>query len=113
MHVQWVQELDASAGTGGRPCLVAILVMGPGSDGDGAETALGSVQLRYLQTRITCTRDFHQGLFWKKVEQNLDSLLLEPGIRRNIEKQITEKVPRPSPDWALWGVTCIPRFDRR
>ena len=111
MHVQWTQQNDASAGNGGRPCLMAVLIMDSASKGTEAETPLGSVELRYLDTRITCTRDFHHGLFWKKVEQKLDDLALEPELRRHIENQITEKVPRPTSDWALWGVTCIPRFD--
>ena len=111
MHVEWVQQIDPSSGNGGRPCLMAVLIMDSKAGGTGAETPLGSVELRFLDTRITCTRDFHQGLFWKKVEQKLDNLSLEPELRRLIEAEITEKVPRPTAEWALWGVTCIPRFD--
>jgi hypothetical protein len=90
---------------------VAFLIAEQRSDGARVKTRLGSVELRYLHTRVTCTRDFHHGLFWKKVAQRLDRLHLEPEPRRSIEEEIAEKIPRPTAEWALWGVTCIPRFD--
>ena len=111
MHVQWKQQTDAGDNHRGRPCLAAFLIMDPSVEGVCNETPLGSVETRYLDTRITCTRDFHHGLFWKKVEQTLDSLQLETELRREIEDEIAQKVPRPTAEWALWGVTCIPQFD--
>ena len=111
MHIQWKRQMAPTDGSRDRPCLVVFLRLETGPEGARAETPLGSVETRYLDTRVTCTRDFHHGLFWKKVEQTLEKLGLEPGLRRQIEDEIAEKIPRPTAEWALWGVTCIPRFD--
>jgi hypothetical protein len=111
MHVRWRQQAGARGNSGGRPCLAASLINDAGVHGIRYETFLGSIEVRYLATRVTCTRDFHHGLFWKKTAQVLDGLPLEVEIRRGIEAEIARKVPRPTPEWALWGVTCIPRFD--
>ncbi|MBW2249794.1 MAG: hypothetical protein JRF60_03965 [Deltaproteobacteria bacterium] len=46
-----------------------------------------------------------------KVDQKLEKLGLEEEVRQALEAQISEKVPRPGDDWALWGVTCIPEID--
>ena len=45
------------------------------------------------------------------VDRKLNQLELNTDSRAAIEKQISKKVPRPGDEWALWGVTCIPRFD--
>jgi len=72
---------------------------------------LGSIKEQYLQTKATNTRAFHQGLFWSAVDRKLDFLALAPDVRKTLEQQISKEVPRPGRDWALWGVTCIPRYD--
>ena len=74
-------------------------------------SSLGEIETRFLTVGIKGTREFHQGLFWMRVNKNLDKLDLEPGVRASIETTITETVPKPTREWALWGVTCIPQFD--
>jgi hypothetical protein len=109
MKVVWQRR--KAEGSGSRIQLTAVLEM----DGDGhkhLETMkLGSIEERFLETRIRCTREFHQGLFWRAVDQQLESLGLESRSRNALEQEISHKVPRPGDEWALWGVTCIPRFD--
>jgi len=96
--------------------IVALLVEGSFSEGD--ENAkvlakLGLIQERFLSIPISKTRAFHQGLFWAKVDQKILTLGLTKEVRQALEAQISEKVPRPGDDWALWGVTCIPHIDCR
>ena len=56
-------------------------------------------------------RAFHRGLFWTVVDKKLDEFRLEPVVRDKIEAEIIEKVPRPTSDWALWGVRCVPKYE--
>jgi hypothetical protein len=109
MRVVWQRQ--KAEGSGSRIQLTAVLEV----DGEGRQqavmTQLGSIEERFLETRIRCTREFHQGLFWKAVDQQLEFLGLEPHCRNALEQEISHKVPRPGDEWALWGVTCIPRFD--
>lgn len=72
---------------------------------------LGAIQERFLHMRISRTRAFHQGLFWAKVDKIFEKLCLSKYTQETLEAQLSEKVPRPADDWALWGVTCIPRID--
>lgn len=109
MRVVWQRQ--RAEGADSRIRLTAVLEM----DGDGRPQVftaqLGSIEERFLETRIPCTREFHQGLFWKAVDRRLERLGLEPHTREALEREISRKVPRPGEEWALWGVTCIPRFD--
>ncbi len=94
--------------------LVALLVEGCLSEEyENAKVLarLAAIEERFLRIRISKTRAFHQGLFWVKVEQKLEKLGLEEEVQQALEAQISEKVPRPGDDWALWGVTCIPEID--
>ena len=94
--------------------LVALLVEGCLSEEyENAKVLarLAAIEERFLHIRIRKTRAFHQGLFWVKVEQKLEKLGLEEEVQQALEAQISEKVPRPGDDWALWGVTCIPEID--
>lgn len=36
--------------------------------------------------------------FWEGVDQNLDALSLSPAERRQIEEQLLERIPRPTPE---------------
>ena len=72
---------------------------------------LGSIREKFLTTRVGNMRAFHQGIFWVTVDQKLEQLNLDAKRRNRIEGDILKTVPRPDEDWALWGVTCIPRFD--
>ena len=91
--------------------LQAVVVDGHHLNGNDSVIELGSIEKRFLEVNIRCTREFHQGLFWKKADFVLDQLALPPEDRESIEEQLTEKIPRPGCDWALWGVTCIPRYE--
>jgi len=72
---------------------------------------LGEIDEKFLSTNVRNMRAFHQGLFWVAVDKKLDHLKLGARLRNKIEAVILETVSRPDKDWALWGVTCIPRFD--
>jgi hypothetical protein len=73
---------------------------------------LGKIEERFLYTKARDMRAFHQGLFWVVVDKNLDNLGLEAGERQKIEMEISAIVPKPSDEWALWGVVCCPQYDK-
>ena len=114
MQVRW-QRQKANNGLNGHSVqLVAFLVEQSRETGRTKERCieeLGSVKEHFLTIRATDTRAFHQGLFWAAVDRKLDLLSLSVDVRYAIERQILKEVPRPGEDWALWGVTCIPRYD--
>ena len=114
MHIRWERRKTISEWRIAQYQLVALLVEGSFSEED--ENAkvlakLASIQERFMRIPISKTRAFHQGLFWVKVDQKILTLGLEEEVRQALEAQISEKVPRPGDDWALWGVTCIPHID--
>ena len=89
----------------------AVLDVGGDGHNNLSGAQLGSIDERFIKTRIRCTREFHQGLFWKAVDLQMEQLGLERHFKKDLEQEISEKVPRPGDEWALWGVTCIPLFD--
>jgi len=109
MRVVWQRKKAAESNSHFR--LTAVLEMDGENRQSPAISKLGSIEERFLETRIRCTREFHQGLFWKVVDRRLDALGLQQSQRATLEQEITRTVPRPGDEWALWGVTCIPRFD--
>jgi hypothetical protein len=114
MQVRWRRQKDNNGVNGHAVNLVAVLVEQSREADRTTERLieeLGSVKEHFLTIRATDTRAFHQGLFWAAVEKKLDSLKLESNEREKIELKLLEKVPKPQADWALWGVTCIPRYD--
>lgn len=114
VHVKWERQIERNERNRTRYQFVAFLAEGFPSEGREdvkVLTRLGAIQERFLFTHISRTRAFHMGLFWVKVDRRLEGLNLEKGVKETLEAQIMEKVPRPANDWALWGVTCIPRFD--
>ena len=114
MHVKWQRQTLKSRFNGAENHLVALLVDNPAKGAqtaDGLQEELGSIKVQYLHTNVTNTREFHKGLFWAAVDKKLNLLALSPEVRNRIENQIIKEVPRPGEDWALWGVTCIPRYD--
>jgi hypothetical protein len=114
MHVKWEKQRLNSGPNGAAINLVATLVDSSPQAGRTQERCieeLGAIKEQFLKTRAKDTRAFHQGLFWVTVDKKLDRLRLDPGERERIEAKIFERVPRPNKDWALWGVTCIPRYD--
>lgn len=114
MHVKWVRQSSNKELKGRALNLEAVLVEshpGNGSTRQRVVARLGVIGEKFLGTKIRNMREFHQGLFWVTVDKNLDYLKLDPALRNKIESEILKKVPRPHDDWALWGVTCIPKFD--
>ncbi len=73
---------------------------------------LGTIEERYLKTQARDVRAFHKGLFWIVVDKKLDDLKLDALERNQLEAKIAETVSRPGSQWALWGVTCVPKYDR-
>jgi hypothetical protein len=109
MKVKWEQvdsEVDAR-----HICLHAVLVDKQIDDTEREVYRLGSIETRFLNVNVRCTREFHQGLFWLKVDKKLSHLDIDEETKAKIESEIAETVPRPGDTWALWGVTCIPQYD--
>lgn len=114
MHVRWERLKTITERGRTQYQLDALLVEDCLSEEDKNPKVLarlGSIQERFLRIRISKTRAFHQGLFWAKVDRKLEKLGLEEKLHQALESQISERVPRPRDDWALWGVTCIPHID--
>ena len=114
MRVLWQKQRSKSKLNGTTYHLLALLVdqsPATGQTQHELQEELGSIKEQYLQTKASNTRAFHQGLFWAAVDKKLDFLALGSDVRNTIERQIIKEVPRPGKDWALWGVTCIPRYD--
>ena len=110
MKVKWMQLSGGIRGRGVR--LEAVLVDGHLNGRENVITRLGTIERRFLQVNIATTREFHQGIFWKKVDRRLAGLELAPDTKAAIEAQICQKVPRPGHEWAMWAVTCIPRYEK-
>ena len=114
MYVTWRKQKLSSKLNGRGVNLVAVLMENYQEAGQPKEKfieELGAIRESYLTTKARDTRAFHQGLFWVVVDKKLDSLELKSVERTSIEAEILKRVPRPTQDWALWGVTCIPRYD--
>ena len=115
LDIRWEKQDVESDGSRRRTWLLASLVETVQENGikrNGVIANLGAIETRFLNVPIKCTREFHQGLFWVHVKKNLDQLGLELEVRASIEAALAETVPKPGDDWALWGVTCIPKYDR-
>lgn len=74
---------------------------------------LGRIEEKYLTVNVRTLREFHQGLFWVLVDNNLDKLDIDAAVRSRIEQEVSLKIPRPPEEWALWGVICVPKFDSK
>ena len=114
MQVKWEKRSPPDQCRGGRASLNAMLVEpNPGHDSNQYRIVehLGAIEEKFLDTKVCNMREFHQGLFWTVVDRKLDRLGLDAHQRNSIEAEIAQIVARPDEDWALWGVTCIPRFD--
>ena len=114
MDVSWKRKKTINGTNGGGVNLVAELVDHYHTSGNARgnfNTQLGTIGERFLNSKARDMRAFHQGLFWEHVDRELNRLILKPQERQKIESIISETVPRPDADWALWSVTCIPRYD--
>jgi len=114
MVVRWTRKRSNSTGREQGYALGVVVeneIPKPGAARQDASVQLGVVEERYLAANVRSLREFHQGLFWASVDKNLDELELCPVKRKQIEKEVSKKIPRPPEDWALWGVICVPEFD--
>ena len=114
MNVRWERQ-KIEMGTNGRGTSLAAILVEDYCEGTKSGTPfreqLATIPERYLNSKARDMRAFHQGLFWVRVDQKLNHLILKSQERQKIESIISETVPRPQKDWALWSVTCIPRYD--
>ena len=114
MHIKWEKQSPQNGVNVKGINLVALLVESYQDNGSVKNRLiehLGTIEERYLASKVRNMREFHQGLFWTAVDQKLDRISLDSRQRERIEADISQMVSRPDEDWALWGVTCIPRFD--
>lgn len=114
MEVSWKREKYKNGANGCGFNLVAVLVENnrtTGGTGGNHTRQLGTIGEKFLQSKARDMRAFHQGLFWQHVDDKLNHLGIEVQEKERIELTISKTVPRPDKDWALWSVTCIPRFD--
>ena len=114
MDVNWKRKKIINGKNGGSVNLVAELVgdfQKTGNTRRNFTTQLGTISEKFLNSKARDMRAFHQGLFWVRVDRNLNRITLKPQDRQKIESIISETVPRPDADWSLWSVTCIPRYD--
>jgi len=114
MYVKWQRRSLQKEFNGRFLNLAAVLMESYQENGSTAQRVvarLGDIDQKFLITKVRNMREFHQGLFWAAVDKKLDNLKLDAELRCRIEADILKTVSRPDPDWALWGVTCIPRFD--
>lgn len=114
MKVIWERQETGRRGRLVQYQLIALLVDGHFSESDENRPVLarlGSIQEQFLRIPVRRTRAFAQGIFWAEVDKKLEELALNRRIHLALEVQISEKIPRPGEDWALWGVTCNARID--
>ena len=114
MDVSWKRKKTINGTNGGGVNLVAELVDNyhtAGNTEGNITTQLGIIGEKFLNSKARDMRAFHQGIFWVAVDKRLEQLNLDAKLRNRIEADILKTVSRPDDDWALWGVTCIPRFD--
>jgi len=114
MQVKW-EKHSPQNGANGKGINLEALLIESNQDNGSAEhkmiAHLGTIKEKFLASNVSNMREFHIGLFWSAVDKKLDRLRLDPRQRNRIEADICQRVSRPHQDWALWGVTCIPRFD--
>ena len=113
--VKWERQGPLGEGRRGRQHLHAVLIERNSGKDDHHEKVidhLASIEERFLETKETGMRAFHRGLFWSVAGRKLDALHLNSEVRQRIEAEISEIVPRPSNEWGLWAVTCVPKYDK-
>ena len=112
MFVKWIRQSLNNELNGKRYQLTAFLADGLRVKGYVRQRPLGTIEERFLNTKARDMRAFHQGLFWVVVDKNLDNIGLEADERQKIVAEISATVPKPSDEWALWGVVCCPEYDK-
>ena len=115
MKVKWERQRSDTGGRRVHYRLRAILVDNKREHGELKEEVivhLASIEERYLKTNEVGMRAFHQGLFWTVADKKMTEIELEPKVRKGIEAEISEVVPRPTDQWGLWAVKCIPEYEK-
>ena len=115
MNVKWERRRPDGGGRRDRYHLHAILVEKTREEGESNERViehLASIEERFLETKEMGMRAFHQGLFWTAADRKLSDLKLERKVREGIEAEISEVVPRPTNEWGLWAVKCVPEYEK-
>jgi len=115
MHVKW-EKRSLKKGINRKSInLKAVLVENYQNNGNTQQRIvdnLGDIDEKFLSTNVQNMRAFHQGLFWVVVDKNLDNIGVEADERQKIVAEISATVPKPSDEWALWGVVCCPEYDK-
>jgi hypothetical protein len=114
MHIKWKKQSPQNRIKVKSINLEALLVESYQDNGSVKHRLiehLGAIEEKFLASKVRNMREFHQGLFWTAVDQKLDRIRLDSRQRERIEADISQMVSRPDEDWALWGVTCNPRYD--
>jgi hypothetical protein len=114
MHIKWKKQSPQNRIKVKGINLEALLVESYQDNGSVKHRLiehLGAIEEKFLASKVRNMREFHQGLFWTAVDQKLDRIRLDSRQRERIEADISQMVSRPDEDWALWGVTCNPRYD--
>ena len=112
MFVKWIRQPVNNGLNGKRYQLTAFLDGGLQVKEHVKQNPLGTIEERFLYTKARDMRAFHQGLFWVGVDKNLANLELEADERQKIVTEVSSTVPKPSDEWALWGVVCCPEYDK-
>lgn len=115
MKVKWERHRSDVGGRRVHYRLQAILVDNRRENGELKEKVivhLASIEERYLKTKEVGMKAFHQGLFWTVADKKMTEIKLEPQVRKGIEAEISEVVPRPTDQWGLWAVKCIPEYEK-
>ena len=115
MNVRWERRRPDSGGRRGSYLLHAILVDKKREKGESKERViehLAGIEERFLETKEIGMRAFHRGLFWTVADRKLADLKLERQVRKGIEAEISEVVPRPTNEWGLWAVKCVPDYEK-
>jgi hypothetical protein len=114
MHIKWKKQSPQNRIKVKSINLEALLVESYQDNGSVKHRLiehLGAIEEKFLASKVRNMREFHQGLFWTAVDKKLDRIRLDSRQRERIEADISQMVSRPDEDWALWGVTCNPRYD--
>ena len=115
MNVKWEKRKQDSGRRRERYDLHAILV-DKKTEKEGSKERviehLASIEERFLETKEMGMRAFHRGLFWTAADRKLSELKLERKVRKGIEAEILEVVPRPRDEWGLWAVICVPEYEK-
>ena len=114
MNVKWERRKPEGGGRRDRHHLHAILVerkMEKGVLNEKVIRHLAGIEERFLETKEMGMKAFHRGLFWTVADKKLADLQLAGDVRKKIEGEISKVVSRPSDEWGLWAVKCVPDYE--